>query len=344
LPRVEREKLGRSQSHCQPDMPGLTLLSGRTSRILCAVQATLNQLTERLVSSYGETGGINHLDGKNLPSKRVIEEITKDLLRLLFPGFFDERPLHSSEIRGVTAGLLAEAHRRLETEVAKSLEYNPPPELQHARKNLQPIANAYTLEFLQSLPRIRDLLATDSQAAFSGDPAALSKEEVIVAYPFIEAIAVQRLAHELYLKNIPLIPRIMTEWAHGRTGMDLHPGAQIGTHFFVDHCTGTVIGETTRIGDHVKMYQGVGLVAASLSAGQLLRGKKRHPTIEDRVTIYAGATIMGGETVVGEGSTIGANVFLTHSVPAHSLVVQEAANVKVMDKKTRPKQVADFAV
>ena len=126
----------------------------------------------------------------------------------------------------------------------------------------------------------------------------------------------QRLAHELYLKNIPLIPRIMTEWAHARTGMDLHPGAQIGTHFFVDHCTGTVVGETTIIGNHVKMYQGVGLVAKSLAAGQQLRGQKRHPTIEDRVTIYAGATIMGGDTVVGEGSTIGANVFLTTSVPA----------------------------
>ena len=185
-----------------------------------------------------------------------------------------------------------------------------------------------TVEFLASLPRIRELLQTDTEAAYNGDPAALSKEEVIVAYPFIEAIAVQRLAHELYLKNIPLIPRIMTEWAHTRTGMDLHPGAQIGSHFFVDHCTGTVVGETTIIGSHVKMYQGVGLVAKSLAAGQQLRGQKRHPTIEDRVTIYAGATIMGGDTVVGEGSTIGANVFLTTSVPPHSLVVQEEANVR----------------
>ena len=136
----------------------------------------------------------------------------------------------------------------------------------------------------------------------------------------------------------------MTEWAHARTGMDLHPGARIGTHFFVDHCTGTVVGETTDIGDHVKMYQGVGLVAKSLSAGQQLRGLKRHPTIEDRVTIYAGATIMGGDTVVGEGSTIGANVFLTRSIPPHSLVIQEQANVKVMSKRDRQKQTADFNV
>jgi serine O-acetyltransferase len=301
-------------------------------------------LTERLVASYGQAGGINHLDGKNLPSKRAIELITKDLLRLLFPGFFDEKLIHSSEIKAETSALLEEVLRALEAEVAKSLEYNPPPELRHAKKNLRAIAHTYTLEILDSLPRVRDLLQTDTEAAFNGDPAALSKEEVIVAYPFIEAIAVQRLAHEMYLKNIPLIPRIMTEWAHARTGMDLHPGAEIGTHFFVDHCTGTVVGETTRIGDHVKMYQGVGLVAKSLAAGQQLRGLKRHPTIEDHVTIYAGATIMGGDTVVGEGSTIGANVFLTSSVPAHSLVIQEEANVKVMSKRDRQKQPADFTV
>ena len=147
---------------------------------------------------------------------------------------------------------------------------------------------------MSSLPRIRDLLQTDTEAAFQGDPAALSKEEVIVAYPFIEAIAVQRLAHELYLQKIPLIPRIMTEWAHSRTGIDLHPGAQIGSHFFIDHGTGTVIGETAVIGEHVKMYQGVGLVARSLAGGQLLKGQKRHPTVEDHVTIYANATIVGG--------------------------------------------------
>jgi len=207
------------------------------------------------------------------------------------------------------------------------------------------VAHTRTLKFLDCLPQLRELLQTDVEAAFQGDPAALSTEEVIVAYPCVEAIAVQRLAHQLYLDGIPLIPRIMTEWAHVRTGMDLHPGAQIGTHFFVDHCTGTVIGETAIIGNHVKMYQGVGLVAKSLAAGQALRGQKRHPTIEDRVTIYAGATIMGGDTIVGEGSTIGANVFLTTSVPPHSLVVQEDANVKVMNKKDRqPKSPAEFQI
>ncbi|MGA1239060.1 MAG: serine O-acetyltransferase, partial [Limisphaerales bacterium] len=198
-----------------------------------------------------------------------------------------------------------------------------------------------TADLIGSIPCVREILQTDVEAAYNGDPAALSSEEVIVAYPFVEAIAVQRLAHELYLRQVPLIPRIMTEWAHGRTGMDLHPGATIGPYFFVDHCTGTVIGETTTIGSRVKMYQGVGLVARSLSGGQALRGQKRHPTLEDRVTVYAGATIMGGDTVVGSGSTIGANVFLTHSVPANSLVLQEDARVKVMLKAERP---VDFQI
>ncbi len=307
-----------------------------------AVQDPVTQLTNDLIASYARVGGINHLDGKNLPSKRVVTALTKDLLRLLFPGFFDEKLIHSSEIKAETAALLDSVLGSLEDEIRKSLEYHPPPE--YAKNKLGSAAHSLTLEFLGSLPRIRELLQTDMEAAYRGDPAALSKEEVILAYPFVEAIAVQRLAHELYLKNIALIPRIMTEWAHGRTGMDLHPGAQIGTHFFVDHCTGTVVGETTQIGDHVKMYQGVGLVAKSLAAGQQLRGLKRHPTIEDHVTIYAGATIMGGDTTVGEGSTIGANVFLTNSVPPHSLVVQEDANVKVMSKRDREKKGGDFHI
>lgn len=297
------------------------------------MQLTITQLTERLVASYQAGGGINHLDGKNLPSKRAIAVITMDLLRLLFPGFFDEKLTHSSKLAQETATLLESILLPLEGEIRKSLEYNPPAGM--PPKELRPIARQLTVDFLGSLPCIRELLRTDTEAAFNGDPAALSKEEVIVAYPCIEAIAVQRLAHELYLKQVPLIPRIMTEWAHTRSGMDLHPGAKIGSHFFVDHCTGTVVGETAELGNHVKMYQGVGLVAKSLSAGQKLRGQKRHPTIQDRVTIYAGATIMGGDTVVGEGSTIGANVFLTTSVPPHSLVVQEAANMKVLAKKDR---------
>ena len=294
------------------------------------MQQTVTQLTNQLVASYAKAGGINHLDGKNLPSKRAIALITVDLLRLLFPGFYDEKLIHSSELKAETAVLLDTVIGTLEDEVRKSLEYNPPADL--AKKDITAAAHTLTLEFLNRLPHIREILQTDVEAAYAGDPAALSKEEVIVAYPFIEAIAVQRLAHELYKKNIPLIPRIMSEWAHARTGMDLHPGAQIGTHFFVDHCTGTVVGETAIIGNHVKMYHGVTLGAKSTAGGQLLKGKKRHPTIEDRVTIYPGATILGGETIIGAGSTIGGNVFIMDSVQPNSLVIYDGLDMRVLSK------------
>jgi serine O-acetyltransferase len=287
-------------------------------------------------------GGINHLDGKNLPSKSAVCSITVDLLRLLFPGFFHDQIIHSSELKVETTALLDSVLGRLEDELYKSFEYRTPAGLQ--KKDLRPLAHRTVLEFLSHLPRLRDLLQTDAEAAFSGDPAALSKEEIIVAYPFMETVAVHRLAHELYRREVPLIPRIMAEWAHSRTGMDLHPGATIGTHFFVDHCTGTVIGETATIGNHVKMYQGVGLVARSLAKGQALRGQKRHPTIQDRVTIYAGATIMGGDTIVGEGSTIGANVFLNQSVPPNSLVVLDDLKMKILSRKEREGAPLNFDI
>ena len=306
------------------------------------MNVTVTQLTDQLIASYACVGSINHLDNKNLPSKTAIAAITVDLLRLLFPGFFDEKSIHSSELRVKTANLMDSVAGRLEDEIYKSLEYAPREKL--AKKDLRPAARAVTLDFLGNLARIREILNSDVEAAYNGDPAALSKEEVIVAYPFIEAIAVQRLAHELYLKEIVLIPRIMTEWAHSRTGMDLHPGATIGSHFFVDHCTGTVVGETTLIGKHVKLYQGVGLVARSLAGGQQLRGQKRHPTIEDHVTIYAGATIMGGDTIVGSGSTIGGNVFLMHSVPPNSVVLYEEGRVNILSKRDRSGPVLDYQI
>jgi serine O-acetyltransferase len=306
------------------------------------VNVTVTQLTDQLLASYARVGGINHLDGKNLPSKSAVCSITLDLLRLLFPGFFHDQIIHSSELKVETAALMDSVLGRLEDEMYKSLEHRTPEGM--GKKDLRPLARSVTLDFLSNLPPIRELLQTDAEAAYNGDPAALSKEEIIVAYPFMEAVAVHRLAHELYKKQVPLIPRIMAEWAHSRTGMDLHPGAVIGSHFFVDHCTGTVIGETSEIGNHVKMYQGVGLVARSLAAGQALRGQKRHPTIQDRVTIYAGATIMGGDTVVGEGSTIGGNVFLAHSVPPGSLVVPEEVKVKIMSKAERARASASFDI
>ncbi len=308
----------------------------------CAVSVSITRLTDQLLASYAQVGGINHLDGKNLPSKSRIAAITVDLLRLLFPGFFDDRQIHSSELKIETATLVDSVLERLQNEIEKSLEYAPPADVNPAE--LGRLAEAETHNLIACLPCVRELLATDVEAAYNGDPAALSKEEVIVAYPFIETIAVQRLAHQLYLKHVPLIPRIMTEWAHSRTGMDLHPGATIGTHFFIDHGTGTVIGETSVIGNHVKMYQGVALIGRSLAGGQSLKGRRRHPTVEDHVTLYAGATIMGGDTVVGAHSTIGANVFLTHSVPPHSLVVWEEVKVKVRDKLAHKSPALDFQI
>jgi serine O-acetyltransferase len=230
---------------------------------------------------------------------------------------------------------------KLEDEIRKSLEYNPPKDL--PKKDIRKTAHNLTVEFLSKLPDVREVLKTDVGAAFDGDPAALSREEILVSYPFVEAIAVQRLAHELYLKDIALIPRIMTEWAHWRSGMEIHPGAKIGSHFFVDHCTGTVIGETAVIGNHVKMYHGVTLGAKSTAGGQQLRGKKRHPTIEDRVTIYPGATILGGDTIIGAGSTIGGNVFIMDSVAPNSLVIYDGLDMRVLNKADK-KTILDFEI
>ncbi len=297
------------------------------------MKRSVAELTQQLLHSYRHVGGINHVDGRNLPSKAVVAQVTRDILRLLFPGFFSERVIHSGELELETTALVASVHGVLEREICKSLEYLPPESCSETdRPNL---ATEIASQVLGRLPHVRELLRTDTEAAYSGDPAALSREEVIVSYPFIEAVAVQRFAHELYARGVALIPRLMTEWAHARTGLDIHPGAEIGTHFFVDHCTGTVIGETSVIGNHVKMYQGVGLVARSLAGGQQLRGTKRHPTIGDHVTIYANATIVGGDTVVGTGSTIGANVFLMESVPEHSLVVYEPGGTRVIPKASR---------
>lgn len=301
----------------------------------------VTKLTNELIASYARVGGINHLDGKNLPSKRAIAAITQDLLRLLFPGFFDEKLIHSSEIKVETAALLDSIFGKLEDEIRKSLEYSPPSDL--PKKGVAKAAHTLTQEFLGRLPSVREILHTDMEAAFNGDPAAASREEIIVSYPFVEAIAIQRMAHELYLKNIALIPRIMTEWAHSRSGMEIHPGAQVGSHFFVDHCTGTVVGETAIIGNHVKMYHSVTLGAKSTSGGQALRGKKRHPTIEDNVTIYPGATILGGETVIGAGSTIGGNVFIMDSVAPNSLVIYDGLDMRVLSKADKKTSV-DFQI
>ncbi len=298
----------------------------------------IGKITEAILSSYRTGGGMNNIDGSNLPSKRAIASICEDLLQLLFPGFHDLEPIHSIHLARVTSHRIYSISDRLKEEVCKSLRLREPgcPETTAARLLFQ---------FLEAIPAVRELLRTDVEAAFEGDPAASNFDEIIVSYPFIEALAIQRVAHVLYDLCIPLIPRMMTEWAHSRTGIDIHPGARIGSHFFIDHGTGVVIGETSIIGAHVKLYQGVSLIARSLAGGQALRGKKRHPTLEDHVTIYAGTTVMGGDTVIGAGSTIGASVFLTHSVPPRSLVFFEEKSLRILDKNKRAEDwVADWII
>lgn len=294
----------------------------------------IQQIAQKLVASYRDFGGINHLDGANLPSKVAVAEICEDLLSLIFPGFHDDAPLLKNAVKEVTLGRVNVVADSLKIEVCKSLRLDEP---------ACPDARAEKIveEFLLTLPKVREILKTDVEAAYNGDPAARGFDEIILSYPFVETIAVQRMAHLLYLANLPVIPRMMTEWAHSRTGIDIHPGAEIGSHFFIDHGTGVVIGETSAIGNSVKLYQGVSLIARSLAGGQQLRGKKRHPTIEDNVTIYAGTTIMGGDTIVGAGSTIGANVFLTHSVARRSLVYFEEKQLTILDKNKRRQNESD---
>ena len=301
------------------------------------MELDLGKITEAILTSYRTAGGMNNLDESNLPSKRAVASICEDLLQIVFPGFHDQEPIHSSHLSRVTTHRLFSIADRLLEELCKTLR-------SHAPKELQLNPEELLLEFLRSIPNVREVLGSDVKAAFEGDPAASGTQEIIVAYPFIETLATQRLANIFYLQGVPIIPRMMTEWAHSRSGIDIHPGAQIGSHFFIDHGTGVVIGETAVIGSHVKLYQGVSLIARSLSGGQALRGKKRHPTLEDGVTIYAGATIMGGDTVVGAGSTVAASVFLTHSVPPRSLVFYEERQLQMLNKDQRGKSWDDWVI
>jgi serine O-acetyltransferase len=294
------------------------------------MDSTNRDAVDELLQTYSETGGINYLAAAaSLPSRLAIEAACAELMSLMFPGFRSEALVSSEDLTDITRVRVRRLHARLKTEICRSLGKIPPDEPTEAK------AEEVLSAFLKGLPAVRRLLWTDIDAAYEGDPASKSYEEIILAYPALEAIAIYRMAHLLYDK-VPLIPRIMTEWAHSRTGIDIHPGAEIGSHFFIDHGTGVVVGETTKIGSHVKLYQGVSFIARSLGAGRALRGQKRHPTIEDGVCIYAGTTIMGGDTVIGAHSTIGANVFLTKSVPPNSLVYYEEKDVAILQKRKKP--------
>jgi serine O-acetyltransferase len=288
----------------------------------------LDDIKQALLDSYEHDGGINHLDGVNLPTQDSVQQLASDYMHLIFPGFFEATGLTKHEVPHLVEDLLRRVDLRLRTEIEKSLRFAKEPDPEKRAQEL-------TMATLDRLPELRKIIKTDVDAAFAGDPAAGSIEEIILAYPCVLSISLQRFAHVLYTLGVPLVPRMLTEYGHERTGSDLHPGAKIGDHFFIDHGTGVVIGETSVIGAHVKLYQGVALIARSTAGGQALKGQKRHPSIEDRVTVYASTTIMGGDTVIGAGSTIAGNVFVTQTVPKRSLVLMQEQSLKVLNKDHR---------
>jgi serine O-acetyltransferase len=303
------------------------------------MDATTRDAVDELLQTYSETGGINYLDAAaTLPSRLAIEAACAELMSLMFPGFRSEALVSSGDLADTTRTRIRNLHARLRTEICRSLGKIPPDEATEKQ------ADEILSFFMSELPSVRRVLWTDVDAAYEGDPAAKSYEEIILAYPALEAIAVYRMAHLLYDK-VPLIPRIMTEWAHSRTGIDIHPGAKIGSHFFIDHGTGVVIGETTEIGSRVKLYHGVTLGARSFQKdehGKIKKGGKRHPKVEDDVTIYPNSTVLGGETVIGARSTIGGNVFLVQSVPPNSLVYYEEKQLRIVPKrKQKPTTTRD---
>jgi serine O-acetyltransferase len=292
---------------------------------------SLDDIQKALLASYEKHGGINHLDGVNLPSQSSVNQIAVDCMHLLFPGFFEDSSLTKHAAAAHVGKLLAQLDKRLETEIEKCLRFASVPGAAASARQL-------ATKILSQLPALREIIQTDVAAAYRGDPAARSIEEIILAYPCVLVISLQRFAHELYRLGVPLLPRMLTEYAHERTGCDLHPGARIGTHFFIDHCTGVVIGETATIGNHVKLYQGVTLGAKSFETddtGAPIKGVKRHPDISDHVTIYAHATILGGDTKIGEHSIIGSNVWLIKSVPADSVVYNKGENLVTRTRRHR---------
>ncbi len=294
-----------------------------------------SDIASALLASYARDGGINHLDGPNLPSQDTVAELARNFMHVLFPGFFEAAALTRTDVATWLDGLLAQIERSLRLELEKSLRFAADPD---------PTANAarITHATLAALPEVRRIVQTDVNAAYAGDPAARSFEEIILAYPTVLVVSLQRIAHVLHRHGVPLLPRMLTEYAHERTGVDIHPGAQVGTHFFIDHGTGVVIGETAVIGHHVKIYQGVTLGAKSFETdahGQPIKGVKRHPEIGDHVTIYAHATILGGTTKIGAGSVIGANVWLLESVPPASVVYYRNTGLVI-----RPREQRDAAI
>lgn len=293
----------------------------------------LPSLTKRLVQTYDDLGSINHLGHCPLPNYDEVVGVLVDLQEVLFPGYRRREGLHKGNVEYFVGDIIDRLHDRLTRQIGRALRHEAgATEDCTEEEDYEALGQAKTLLFLDRLPELRETLATDVEAAYDGDPACKCADEVIFCYPGLEAITVYRLAHLLYELDIPFIPRMMSEWAHCRTGIDIHPGATIGRYFFIDHGTGVVIGETCEIGERVKIYQGVTLGALSFATdgeGNLVRGQKRHPTIEDRVVIYANATILGGSTTIGEDAVIGSSVWITQSVDPRTTVLLEKPQLRM---------------
>ena len=290
----------------------------------------LPEITEALVATYTETRFINHLAHRPLPSREIVADVLCDLMDILYPGFVRRQNLHIGNVEYHVGDLIDGLHDKLTQQIARALRHEY--EQEDGQADFEAIAQQKAIGLLRRLPELRYLLEQDVQAAYVGDPAAHSHHEIVFCYPGLEAVTVYRLAHELLLQGVPLIPRMMTELAHSKTGIDIHPGARIEPGFFIDHGTGVVIGETCDIGTSVKLYQGVTLGALSFprdAAGNIIRGMKRHPTLEDDVVVYANATILGGDTVIGHHAVIGSNVWLTQSVAPNTVVSLEKPSLRI---------------
>ncbi len=283
------------------------------------IENEIKDIVDGILKDYEGDRVIDNIELYDQPDTNIVVEMIDKILTIIFPGFYREKAYRFYNMDSRLTVLIEDVMYNLNKQIAIALRQSPEKaELPDDKREEE--ASRISIEFFKQIPKIRDLVSTDVEAFFDGDPAAYNKNEIILSYPGLYAITVNRVAHELFLLGVPLIPRIMTEHAHSKTGIDIHPGATIGKYFFIDHGTGIVVGETTIIGDNVKVYQGVTIGALSTRGGQRLKGAKRHPTIEDDVTIYAGASILGGETVIGKGSVIGSNAFITSSVEPYTKV------------------------
>lgn len=279
----------------------------------------VEQVVEIVMDDYNKKREIDGMTMFHQPDQDKVVEIVNKLLRIFFPGFYRDEVYKIFNMRHTLAALVEDVMFNLQKQVTIALK-NEPSYAQSSENDVRKKAKEITIAFMKQVPRMREYIDTDLDAMFDGDPAANSKNEIILCYPGLLASTIHRIAHVLWELEVPLIPRMMTEYGHSKTGIDIHPGATIGKYFFIDHGTGIVVGSTTTIGEHVKLYQGVTLGALSTSAGQSLHGVKRHPTIEDNVTIYSGASVLGGQTVIGHGSVIGSNAFVTSSIKPDSRV------------------------